>query len=174
MRASRVPRSLALAVLVAACGGEVEAERAPTPADAEHHPRFVGTWVVEEAAARGGYAGELVELTADGRFERVVTIEYSGEATDIGLVARPGSRVSCRLGDRWWSDGPENLLVEGACSDQIARTIALRLPVGDSNDDPREPNVVHVGGEPGWQRGGRWGWAMRRCASAACRKQWNR
>lgn len=162
----KLPRAaLAAPVLALACGGAVE--EVPAPSLDEHHPRFVGTWVVEEEAARGGYAGALWELAADGGLARVAVVERSGDAHVLGTVTN--EVATCAFGSRWASAGPDVLVLEGRCTDGRPRAIELDFAVDPSrNETHRAPTVLRVGGEEGWSRGGPWGWAIRKCATEEC------
>ncbi|MBA3502586.1 MAG: hypothetical protein M4D80_26570 [Myxococcota bacterium] len=129
--------------------------------------RFVGPWLVEETMPHATYGASAYELRADG------TLALTWDAGIIGIsqghVRSPDRSITCEFGGTWTSIGAL-LVIDGDCSDGVARAIELELTSSPSSNASGATVVIRdVGEEPGWQPP-QWGWALRKCADVAtCR-----
>jgi hypothetical protein len=176
-----------LVVLLAACGqvvvgeprsqppvegpvqrGEWMPPAAPEAPEPEHRGRFVGPWLIDQPY-HALYEASVYDFRADGTLVHVKTWTYGDKPEDYetGMVSDAEWKVICRFGSSWRSEGDATLVVAGACTDGVAREIALGF-----NDDPSAnvwdagARVVSVGGvaDAGWDHHfPEWRWA--KCAS---------
>lgn len=161
----------------AACSGGAS----PDPDDdepREHHARFVGLWAVEQPnhalyevtyydlAADGAIAiGPSEPSDCSGHLERhcvTGSVARCVPAPDQGLCL---DDLTCVFGTSWWSRGADELVILGACSDGVAREIAIQLAADASSNTGwggAGGTLVSVGGEDGWSHDN-WEWAFRKC-----------
>jgi hypothetical protein len=151
---------LAMALLCAACGAEVEDERTE---------RFVGFWFVEETEPHALYSASSYELSAVGEVALAWDAGYYG--SPHGQVRSADGQLACQFGERWRSEGTETLIVDGDCSDGHAREIVLAFTNPPAtNAEGADVEIVSVGGEGGW-RPPVWGWSFTWCAEL-CLPDW--
>jgi hypothetical protein len=135
----------------------------PPPVDSgqpsvEHAARFVGLWMVDQPT-HAGYESSYFELEASGRVRPAGSWGGSPTAT---VAPASGGALLCEFGAAWHSVGT-TLIIDGVCTDGVARPIALQfLTPASQNSDSAEVSIDSVGGAPGWVHPG-WPWRLRKC-----------
>lgn len=165
MRTSSVIAVVALvSTLASACASD-------EPGGGAGESRFVGRWFVEETDAHALYAASTYDLREDGSIELVWDAGFYDAPQ--GQVRSPDGAIRCVFGASWGSPDGAHLLVDGVCSDDVARDIQL-LFTSDPAANTAGATVVidEVGGERGWQEP-QWGWSFTRCAGTdPCHPDW--
>jgi hypothetical protein len=127
-----------------------------------HHPNFVGLWRVDQPT-HALYEATLYDFRPEGELIMVETLTLGGQDADYvtGTVAR--ADVVCRFGSQWHSLSESRLVIQGDCSDDVAREIELNFTrvLGTETFDAQ---VISVGGEVGWSHQD-WAWSWARCGS---------
>ena len=153
-----VPRLVMIVSFAAACGSQ---------ATESTSSRFVGPWLVEETMPHATYGASSYELQSDGS----LTLIWDAGILGIpqGHVRNSDRSITCVFGDAWTSSDAV-LLIDGKCSDDLARTIELELTSpASSNASGATVEIKSVAGEDGWQPP-QWGWSLRKCADVqSCR-----
>lgn len=153
-----VRRSVCMVMLVLfGCGSDA-------PGDVTPSERFVGPWFVEETEAHALYGASTYELAADG----TMTLVWDAGLMELpqGHVRSPDRTRTCRFGTTWQSRGDGILVIDGACSDDAHREIALAFASDPSlNAIGANVEIISVGGEDGWLPPA-FGWSFRKCATA--------
>lgn len=159
---TRLPK-LAAFMLVAACGGQVEdrdVERAPAPA-IEHHPRFVGDWMM--AFVTGRDSSVQFTLSPSGSIQ----VHHRGDGTPFDAIAElPGTALRCAVGASWRSIGSSSLVFVGECTDGSPRDIVIDFKTDPSLNatDELRVEVASVGGRTDWRATEFNGpWVLQRC-----------
>ena len=157
-----------IALVVGACGGT-----APPPVTGEEHdPRFVGLWIVEQPF-HALYEATWYDFRADGT---LITGHTTPESCTPHLERHcvTGSvgncktqtctpETTCVFGEAWHSLDDATLVIDGECSDGVAREIVLGFTTdAAANTGGAQVDVVEVGGEPTWIHDN-WEWSFRKC-----------
>ena len=126
------------------------------PASDTYAQRFDGPWRI--ALVEGQQVFSDYVFGADGKLTNLLSVA-DGQPVDpmqgAAMVRCPGVAdvPACTFGSTWYSRGVDTLVIDGTCTDAVARDIELQFA-----DETRTPGVaVHtVGGEPGWTQGAAW------------------
>ncbi|HHH27398.1 MAG TPA: hypothetical protein ENK57_03480 [Polyangiaceae bacterium] len=134
-------------------GGEV-ADAGDSDAGAT---RFAGSWLVDQPA-HALYEAIRYSLNVDGRFIEQCSVGLGSESPRVATVTRELDGMRCELVGPWSARTNDELAVEGACDDSIARTVVLAFEW--AGDQPRTVTVLKVDGETeGWSHGPfEWRW----------------
>jgi hypothetical protein len=168
-------------MFLAACtsvAGDPDEPGPDEPGPEEHDARFVGLWAVEQPT-HALYEVTYYDFAADGALAAVSSDPAScgghlSQHCVTGSVANcvprvPGERceaaLTCVFGDRWSSRSSSVLVIAGACSDGVARDIAIELAADSSSNTGwggAGGTLLSVGGETSWSHDN-WPWAFRKC-----------
>jgi hypothetical protein len=155
-----------VASAAAACGGQTERQDTSSSTTTEHAARFVGDWDITFTTNRDSSA--VFTLAVSGAIE----VGRHGTGTPLEAIAeKPGAAVLCGVGGRWHSAGPSTLVLDGVCSDGVARDVWIAFPMDASSNGTSDLHVavVSVGAEGGWRATELNGpWQLRRCPSPGC------
>ena len=148
----------------------------------KRHARFVGAWSVEQPF-HALYETTIYNFSADGKVSILGSFpsNCSGHLSGVcetghvsNCVRTPRqpvceSDVTCFFGDRWYSRDARTLVIDGDCSDDVAREIVIDFqPDASLNTIPGGSGggLISVGGEAGWSHNS-WEWSFRKCPVGA-------
>jgi hypothetical protein len=136
------------------------------PASNSFAQRFVGAWRI--ALIEGDPAFSDFVFSGDGKLTHLLSVANGQPVSPMqgaGMVRCPGEGTvpACAFGPSWYSRGVDTLVIDGACTDQVARDIELQF-----SDETRTAavTVLSVGGEAGWSQ--RAAWRFEKCDLHPC------
>jgi len=174
----RTLAALGMLVLAGACtnysgAGDPGSNDQPRTYD----PRFVGLWAVTQPY-HALYEQTLYTFHQGGQLEVGASIpsDCTGHLSRhcvTGSVANckpaaPGesctSTLTCVFGGEWYSHSDTSLVIVGACSDSVERSLAFTLSADSSNNAGfgADATLVSVDGDANWTHDN-WDWAFQKC-----------
>ncbi len=143
----------------------------------QNDARFVGLWAVEQPF-HAAYEVTYYDFQADGTL--VVGSSWPSDCSGhlenhcvtgsvANCVPEPDTmwcetERTCVFGESWRSEDDQTLVIEGQCSDGVARDIVLEFNSDSSQNASfgAGATLLTVDGESGWAHNS-WEWAFRKC-----------